>query len=77
MVYFGGVETPASNETVKRTWYPNGQLSEVRHLRNGREEGLQQAWTEDGTRYMNYEMKDGRRYGLFNARPCAPVKYAR
>lgn len=77
MVYFGGTSAHPSTETTKRTWYPNGQLSEVRHLKNGREDGLQQAWTEDGTLYMNYEMKDGRRYGLFNARPCSPVKETR
>lgn len=57
----------------RRTYYPGGKLYEVRHFFNGREEGLQQAWTEDGTLYVNYEMKNGRRYGFINARPCTPV----
>jgi antitoxin component YwqK of YwqJK toxin-antitoxin module len=57
-----------------RRWHANGQLSEVRHLRGDREDGLQQAWTADGALYINYEMRNGRRYGLMNARPCAPVE---
>jgi protein SCO1 len=54
----------------KRTYYPSGRLYEVRHLVDGREEGLQQAWTEDGQLYINYEMRNGRRYGVINPRPC-------
>jgi len=61
----------------RRTFYPNGQPYEVRHFLNGREEGLQQAWTEDGTLYINYEMRNGRRYGFINARPCLPVPEGR
>lgn len=64
--------TPALEE--RRTFYPNGQPYEVCHFFNGREEGLQQAWTEDGTLYINYEMRNGRRYGFINARPCRPVE---
>jgi antitoxin component YwqK of YwqJK toxin-antitoxin module len=58
----------------RRTFYPSGQPYEVRHFLAGREEGLQQAWTEDGQLYVNYEMRNGRRFGFINARPCAPVK---
>ena len=35
---------------------------------------MQQAWTPDGELYLNYEMRNGRRYGYVNARPCASVK---
>jgi hypothetical protein len=56
-----------------RTHYESGQLHELKHYKNGREEGLQQAWTELGSLYLNYEMRNGRRYGLVNARPCIPV----
>lgn len=59
------------------TFYPNGRPYEVRHFFNGKEEGLQQAWTEDGTLYINYEMRNGRRYGFINARPCVPVEEQR
>ena len=61
----------------RRTFYPNGRPYEVRHFLNGREEGVQQAWTEDGTLYINYEMRNGRRYGFINARPCVPVEEQR
>jgi len=64
--------TPALEE--RRTFYPDGRPYEVRHFLNGREEGRQQAWTEDGTLYINYEMRNGRRYGFINARPCRPVE---
>lgn len=57
----------------RRTYYPSGRAYEVRHFFNGREEGLQQAWTEGGELYINYVMKNGRRYGFINARPCTPV----
>jgi antitoxin component YwqK of YwqJK toxin-antitoxin module len=58
----------------RRSFYPGGGVAELRHFFNGREEGLQQAWTEDGQLYINYEMRNGRRYGFINARPCTPVK---
>jgi len=56
------------------SFHPNGQLAERRHFFNGREEGLQQVWTAAGELYINYEMRNGRRYGFLNARPCSPVK---
>ena len=56
-----------------RTFYASGAPYELRHYRRGHEEGLQQSWTEDGTRYLNYEVRDGRRYGLVNAVPCTVV----
>ena len=55
-----------------RTFHDNGQLAEIRRYVMGREEGLQQSWTRDGVLYLNYEVRDGRRYGLVNARPCEP-----
>jgi antitoxin component YwqK of YwqJK toxin-antitoxin module len=58
----------------RRTFYASGRPYEVRHFYNGREEGLQQAWTEQGELYINYEMRGGRRYGFINARPCEPVE---
>jgi hypothetical protein len=61
----------------RRSYYPSGRLAELRHFVNGREEGLQQAWTDDGQLYVNYEMRNGRRYGFINARPCTPVKEQR
>lgn len=56
-----------------RTWHSNGQLAEVRRYVNGREDGLQQSWTSEGVMYLNYEVREGRRYGLVNSRPCLPA----
>src|SRR6185295_2998386 len=56
-----------------RTYYESGAPYELRHYVNGREDGLQQSWTETGELYLNYDVKDGRRYGLVNAKPCEPV----
>lgn len=58
---------------VYRSWYADGRLAEVRHYVKGHEQGLQQAWAPDGQLYINYEMRNGRRYGLVNAAPCLPV----
>jgi antitoxin component YwqK of YwqJK toxin-antitoxin module len=72
--------TPAPSTPLleeRRTYYASGKPFELRHFYNGREEGVQQVWTEDGELYINYEMKNGRRYGTINARPCAPPKEAR
>jgi antitoxin component YwqK of YwqJK toxin-antitoxin module len=55
-----------------RTYYETGLLYELRHFRHGREAGLQQSWTAEGALFLNYEMRDGRRYGMVNARPCVP-----
>ena len=56
-----------------RTYYESGAPYELRHYVDGREEGSQQSWTEAGELYLNYDMRDGRRYGLVNAKPCEPV----
>jgi hypothetical protein len=74
----GGDARPAAQRSDVRngefrTWHSNGQLAEVRRYVNGREEGLQQSWTADGVLYLNYEVRDGRRYGLVNSRPCLPA----
>jgi antitoxin component YwqK of YwqJK toxin-antitoxin module len=76
-VALGNSASLPSGLVEKRAWYPSGRLAEVHHLHDGREEGLQQAWTEDGTLYVNYEMRNGRRYGFMNARPCSPVHETR
>jgi hypothetical protein len=53
-----------------RSWHANGQLAELRHYVDGREVGRQQSWTPEGVLFLNYELRNGRRYGLVNARPC-------
>lgn len=56
-----------------RTWTREGKPYEFRHFERGREAGVQQSWDEGGELYLNYEVKNGRRYGLINAKPCLPA----
>lgn len=55
-----------------RTWREDGRPYELRHYTNGQEDGRQQSWDENGALYLNYEVRQGRRYGFVNAYPCAP-----
>jgi antitoxin component YwqK of YwqJK toxin-antitoxin module len=59
-----------------RTWHANGQPAEVRRYENGRESGLQQAWTDRGELFLNFEARHGRHFGLINSKPCLPVRAA-
>lgn len=63
-------------EGVYRTWYPSGQPAELKHYTQGREEGVQKAWTEGGELFLNVEVRNGRPYGLINSKPCLPVQGA-
>lgn len=56
-----------------RTWREDGTLYELRHFDRGQESGLQRSWERDGTLFLNYEMRNGRRYGFVNAKPCLPA----
>lgn len=56
-----------------RTYYEDGRPYELKHYAGGREDGRQQAWGDDGTLFLNYDVRDGRTYGLINARPCVPA----
>lgn len=59
-----------------RTYYESGAPYEVRHYVDGHEQGVQQSWSEDGVLYLNYEVHDGRRFGLVNPSPCNIVDSA-
>ncbi|MBO6516459.1 MAG: hypothetical protein JJ975_07895 [Bacteroidia bacterium] len=53
-----------------REWYGNGQLYQVSVYRNGRQEGRQQAWRENGELYLNYDVRNGRKYGNSGIKHC-------
>jgi protein SCO1/2 len=53
-----------------RSWYANGRPFELRHYVAGHEAGLQQAWSDTGVLYINYEARNGRHYGMENSTPC-------
>jgi hypothetical protein len=56
-----------------RSWHANGRLAELKHYSRGHEAGMQQAWTERGDLFLNFEVRGGRHYGLVNSRPCLPM----
>ncbi len=51
-------------------WYKGGAKFKELNLVNGREEGLQKAWRENGKIYNNYEAKNGRIFGLKRSNLC-------
>jgi hypothetical protein len=57
---------------ANEAWYDSGTRSQRLEYVAGREAGRQQMWAPDGTLIVNYEMRDGRRYGMINAKPCIP-----
>ena len=57
-----------------QSWHANGRLAELKHYEQGHEAGLQQAWTDGGELFLNFEVRNGRHYGLINSRPCDPVQ---
>ena len=57
-----------------RTFREDGTRYELRHFDQGRESGMQQSWEKDGTLFLNYEVRNGRRYGFVNATPCVPAE---
>lgn len=59
---------------VYRSWHANGRLAELRHYLDGHERGSQQAWTDRGELFLNFEVRNGRHYGLTNSQPCVPVR---
>ncbi len=57
-----------------KEWYADGSPALLMHYKQGAEAGLQRAWRENGVLYVNYEVRDGRRYGMVNVRLCYSVR---
>lgn len=55
--------------TVKE-WYENGQLFRHMNYSKGIECGRQQIWQPDGKVFANYEVRNGRNYGLTGTMHC-------
>jgi len=60
-----------------KEWYANGVPALSMHYDKGVETGPQRAWRENGTLYANYEVRDGRQYGMLSERLCYSVKDGR
>lgn len=54
----------------EKQWYPNGTLAKQRWLEDGKEKGMQKAWLSNGKLYVNYEVKNGRVFGLMRSNSC-------
>lgn len=54
-----------------REWYESGGLLQELMYENGNEVSGK-GWRENGKLYMNFIVKDGRRYGLINVNLCFP-----
>ena len=56
-----------------REWYSSGRLYKEIHYTNGADD-YGQGWRENGKLFMNYVMRNGRRYGIVNSNLCYTVK---
>lgn len=56
-----------------KEWYSSGQLYKLINYTNGIDENGQ-GWRENGKLFMNYVMRDGRRYGIINSNLCYTVQ---
>ena len=53
-----------------KTWFDNGQLYQYFNYKDGQETGMERMWKRDGTVMVNYESKNGRKYGLTGVKGC-------
>lgn len=51
-------------------YYPSGQLYLVSNYEKGKQKGRQKAWREDGTLHLNYDVVNGRKYGMVGEKHC-------
>ena len=56
-----------------KEWYETGELGKHIHYVNGVDD-WGKAWRQNGKLYMNFIVKDGRRYGLNNSNLCYTIK---
>jgi antitoxin component YwqK of YwqJK toxin-antitoxin module len=61
-------------EGVHRQWYVTGTPYTELTFHLDREDGMQRAFRENGKPYINYEVKDGFKYGLSKSALCASLK---
>ena len=54
-------------------WYEDGKTAKIIQYKDGKETAGK-GWRNNGKPYMNFIVKDGRRYGLVNAQLCYSVK---
>lgn len=62
----------AYHGTVKE-WYKNKQLLKIFNYVEGKEEGSQKMWRENGKIKANFVVKNGERFGLIGLKKCYSV----
>lgn len=61
-------------EGLQKQWYETGEPYAFLTFANDQESGMQQAWRQNGKLYINYETKDGIRYGLQKSALCYTLR---
>jgi hypothetical protein len=54
-------------------WYPDGKPYRTMNYHEGYETGMQKMWNSRGVLIANYEVRNGRKYGLSDAKNCVQV----
>jgi antitoxin component YwqK of YwqJK toxin-antitoxin module len=61
-----------------KEWFENGMRSRLFHYEAGHEKGNQRMWWPDGSVRANYDIKNGKRYGLIGEKLCTnTMRYAK
>ncbi|GAA0720241.1 hypothetical protein GCM10009430_20200 [Aquimarina litoralis] len=58
----------------QKQWYTTGELYKKMFMNMGKEDGIQQAFRKNGDLYANYEVKNGRIFGLKKSVLCYGLK---
>lgn len=61
-------------EGIQKQWYESGSQYYELRFTNDQENDMQKAWRENGKPFINYEVKDGVRYGLQKSALCYTLK---
>lgn len=70
---YGSDEAADAYDGMVRTWDETGRARDIRRYARGREHGVQQSFGPNGEIFLNYEARNGRRFGLVNSTPCLGV----
>lgn len=63
-------------EGEARAWYITGEKYQRHFYAGGIPTGLQRAWRKNGELYENFEIRNGRSYGMRNSKICVEVTEA-
>jgi antitoxin component YwqK of YwqJK toxin-antitoxin module len=61
------------SEGSQKEWYPDGTRYKELQYAAGYEKGLQKIWRPDGRLHANYEVRNGRNYGLTGTMHCKNI----